>query len=117
MAQMYSEMQIPKGSFAQGNFTWEGEKSLPPGAKKVGREKLSGHMCNVYTYHDPKQGVKGKAWIASKLDFPIQAQGSSSQGEFFFRLKNIQPGGVSGSLMRPPANYRAMQIPPGMLQA
>jgi hypothetical protein len=115
MAKMYTKLNVPKNALPQGGLPWQGEKNLPPGARKVGAEKLYGYKCNVYAYQDKKHGFKGKAWISTRLDFPVQVQGASNRGSFNLMLKDIKPGGVSSKLMRPPSDFREMKVPPELL--
>jgi hypothetical protein len=85
----------------------------PPGAKKVGSEKVSGYSTDVYMVDDPKSG-KTKMWYAPKLKYPVKSEGAGPMGKHSMQLTNIKEGGVSDSLFKVPAGYKKFSMPKGM---
>ena len=111
----YYDTVIPAELVGGRTLAWQGVKSLPKGAKRVGVEKVAGLQCDVYAYQDPMAG-NGKAWLSKKLDFPLKIQGKAPQGKYLLELKNIKAAPQPSSLFKPPADYRRMQVDPKALE-
>ena len=111
----YYDTVIPAELVAGRNLVWEGAKSLPKGSKKTGEEKISGLVCQVFSYQDPDAGT-GQAWISKKLDFPLKLKGRAPQGSYLVEFSQVQTATQPASLFRPPSDYRRMQVDPKALQ-
>ena len=90
------------------------EKKIEHMAEKkyLGKEKVSGYVCEKYqfVYHEKTMGTMTQ-WFSKKLNYPIKIEHKSPSYYMFIEYKNIKEGGVSDSLFEVPAGYQKMQMP------
>lgn len=95
------------------------EKKIEHLAKKkhLGKEKMSGYVCEKYqyVYHDKAMETMTQ-WFSKKLNYPIKIEHKAPAYHMLTEYKNIKEGGVSDSLFEVPTDYQKMQMPmmPGM---
>jgi hypothetical protein len=84
--------------------------------KKIGREKVSGIMCDKYKITSKVGGRKTVIyqWIAKDSLFPIKS--AAADGSWSTQFKNFKAGKQPGSLFELPAGYKKFKMPsiPGM---
>jgi hypothetical protein len=85
--------------------------------KSLGKEKISGYVCEKYQYiyHDKSLGVLTQ-WFSKRLNYPIKTEYKTESYHMLIEYKNIKEGRIADSLFEIPSGYQKMQLPmmPGM---
>jgi len=85
--------------------------------KSLGKEKISGYVCEKYQYiyHDKSLGVLTQ-WFSKRLNYPIKTEYKAASYHMLTEYKNIKEGRIADSLFEIPSGYQKMQLPmmPGM---
>jgi hypothetical protein len=100
---------VPKDFDPKNPCVWAAQHEAT--CKSLGTEMVNGRLCDKYQ-GTSKDGKTGTGWIDQKLHFPVK--GVSSDGGSF-EFSNIKEGRPDASLFEPPAGYRKMNIPTGMM--
>ncbi|MBW2038770.1 MAG: DUF4412 domain-containing protein [Deltaproteobacteria bacterium] len=77
----------------------------------LGKEKVSGYVCEKYQYiyHDKSTGTVTQ-WFSKKLNYPIKAEHKAPSHYMFTEYKNIKEKKVLDSLFEIPAGYRKLSM-------
>ncbi len=108
---MYMEMPfLEKGDMTVPQMEEELEKMAEK--KYLGKEKVSGYVCEKYQYiyHDKSSGMLTQ-WVSKKLNYPIKLKHQGSNWHMYIELRNIKEQSLSDSLFEIPAAYEKMSIP------
>lgn len=103
----YTEMKIrgPKGNMLD-------KLKQIPNFKKVGTAKISGYMCDKYTFNDTKNKVTGTAYISSQLGHELKVDANMMGMKTMLELKNIKEGTQPISLFNIPKGYKKQEMVP-----
>ncbi|MGD8449546.1 MAG: DUF4412 domain-containing protein, partial [Desulfobacterales bacterium] len=87
--------------------------------KSLGKEKVSGYVCEKYQYlyHDKSSGVLTQ-WLSKRLGYPIKTEYKAPAYHMLTEYKNIKKERIPDSLFEIPSGFQKMQLPmmPGMSQ-
>lgn len=80
--------------------------------KYLGKEKVSGYVCEKYQYiyHDKSAGILTQ-WFLKKLNYPIKTEHKAPAYHMLIEYKNIKEQSIQDSLFEIPAGYHKMQMP------
>jgi outer membrane lipoprotein-sorting protein len=110
MAKMY--MEIP--GIGKEAADPEIEKKIKDMAEKksLGKEKVSGYVCEKYQYiyHDKSLGILTQ-WLSKRLNYPIKTEYKAAAYHMLTEYKNIKEEGIPNSLFEIPSGYQKMQLP------
>ncbi len=85
--------------------------------KSLGKEKVSGYVCEKYQYiyHDKSLGILTQ-WLSKRLNYPIKTEYKAPAYYMLTEYKSIKEERIPDSLFEIPSGYQKMQIPmmPGM---
>jgi len=103
----YTEMKM-RGP--QGNML-EKLKQIP-NFKKAGTAKISGYMCDKYTFNDTKNKITGTAYISTQLGHELKVDANMMGMKTILELKNIKEGTQAMSLFSIPKGYKKQEMVP-----
>jgi hypothetical protein len=103
----YTEMKIrgPKGNMLD-------KLKQIPNFKKAGTARISGYMCDKYTFNDTKNNITGTAYISSQLGHELKVDANMMGMKTILELKNIKEGPQPISLFSVPKGYKKQEMVP-----
>lgn len=81
-------------------------------AKYLGKEEVSGYMCEKYhyVYHDTSLGTVTQ-WFSKKLNYPLKSEHKAPRSYMLTEYKNIKEGKLVSALFEVPGDYAKMSMP------